>query len=287
MGSLYKAVDRRTGGILGIIWTGIQHFGEMNGSEAAASMAYYTLFSLFPLMLALVAAGSFLLNRQSVFQQVVDLVGSAIPISQTLIEENLMQVLELRGPVGLVGLGAALWSGTGAFTVLTRNINRAWDQAQPRSVVKNRLLALAMVGTLAVLLILLLLLSTGLNVLSSFEVHFIDLEILYGTRLWTALTEFLPLVVTFVLFLALYRWVPNAEAHWKAAFWTALVVALVWELASNAFVWYIGSGLVSYRLVYGSLGTLIALLFWIYLSSWIIIFGAHMSAAVGSYLREA
>ena len=156
LGTLYKAADQRTGGILGIIRTGIQRFGEMNGSEAAASMAYYTLFSLFPLMLALVAAGSFLLNRQSVFQQVVDLVGSAIPISQTLIKENLRQVLELRGPVGLVGLGAALWSGTGAFTVLTRNINRAWYQAQPRSVVKNRLMGLAMVGTLAVLLILML-----------------------------------------------------------------------------------------------------------------------------------
>ena len=133
-------------------------------------MAYYTLFSLFPLLLALVAAGSFLLDRQHVFQQVIDLVTQAFPISQNLLEENLRQVLRLRGAVGLIGLGGALWSATGAFTVLTRNINRAWRKAPPRGFLQSRLVALGMMGSLAVLLVISLLLSTALNVLSRFQV---------------------------------------------------------------------------------------------------------------------
>lgn len=284
--NIYKEANRRTGGALEIVRTSIDNFGNAQGSEAAAGMAYYTLFSLFPLLLALVAAGSIVLNRQSVFEQVVSLIGNAFPISNTLIEENLREVLTLRGPVGLFSLLVALWSATGAFTVLTRNINRAWTEAPPRSLIMNRLVALGMVGALVALLVILLLLSTGLKVLSSLQLPLVDFENFYGTPLWTALTRVLPWLITFFLFIALYRWVPNANVMWSAAFWAALVVALAWELASNAFAWYIGSGLARYRIVYGSLGTLVAFLFWVYLSSWIIVFGAHLSAAISTYKEE-
>jgi membrane protein len=283
----YSHANDLSGGILGIIRDAIESFGDARGSEAAASMAYYTLFSLFPLLLALVAAGSYFLDQQQVFQQVVDLIAEAFPISQSLIEENIQQVLQMRGAVGLIGLGVALWSTSGAFTVLTRNINRAWRTAEPRGFFKSRVIALGMVGTLAVLLVVSLLLSTTLNVLSRFEVPLVDLESLYGTPLWTALSDLIPWVFIVFVFLALYRWVPNAEVRWSAAFSAALAVAVAWEIVANAFAWYVGSGLARYRIVYGSLGTVVALLFWIYLSSWIIIFGAHLSAAVSRHAREA
>lgn len=282
----YKRANQMSGGVLGLIRDAIESFGEARGSEAAASMAYYTLFSLSPLLLALVAAGSFFLDQQQVFRQVVDLATEAFPISQSLIEQNIQQVLKLRGAVGLIGLGVALWSATGAFTVLTRNVNRAWRKAPPRSFLSNRLVALGMVGSLAVLLVLSLLLSTTLNVLSRFQVPLVDLESLYGTPLWTALSDLVPWFFTFLLFLALYRWVPNAEVSWPASFWAALIVTFAWELAANGFAWYVSSGLARYQIVYGSLGTVVALMFWIYLSSWIIIFGAHLSAAVARHASE-
>ena len=79
----YKRANKLSGGVLGIIRDAIDSFTQAKGSEAAASMAYYTLFSLFPLLLALVAAGSFLLDRQQVFQEVVDLVSNAFPFPRT------------------------------------------------------------------------------------------------------------------------------------------------------------------------------------------------------------
>jgi membrane protein len=284
--AVYRRADQVSGGVLGIVKETVEGFGDARGSEAAAGMAYYTLFSLFPLLLALVAAGSYFLDRQSVFQQVVDLVATAFPISQDLIEQNLQQVLALRGAVGLTGLGVALWSASGAFALLTRNINRAWTTAPPRGFLESRLVALAMVGTLAVLLVISLLTSTALNILSRLEVPLLNIQSLYGTPLWTVLSNLVPWLFTFLLFLALYRWVPNAEVKWSAAFWAALVVAVAWGLAANTFAWYIGSGLARYRIVYGSLGTVVALLFWIYVSGWIIIFGAHMSAAIARHASQ-
>ncbi len=276
----YRRANDLSGGILGIMRDSIVSFGHARGSEAAASMAYYTLFSLFPLLLALVAGGSYILDSQDVFQEVVDVVSEAFPISRILIEDNLRQILQLRGPVSIIGLCVALWSASGAFTVLTRNVNRAWTRSPPRGFFENRLVALGMVGSLALLLALSLLLSTVLNVLSRLDVPLVDLEFLYGTPAWTALSNLVPWLVIFLVFLALYRWVPNIEVRRSAAVWAALVVALAWELVANAVAWYIGSGLARFRIVYGSLGAVVALLFWIYLSSWIIIFGAHLSAAI-------
>ena len=272
--------------MLGIIRDAIDSFGDARGSEAAASMAYYTLFSLFPLLLAFVAAGSYLLDRQQIFQQVVDLVSNAFPLSRSLIEENLRQVLKLRGAVGLIGLVVALWSASGVFAILARNINRAWTQEQLRGFLQSRVVALGMVGALAMLLIISLLLSTALNILSRLQVPLVNIESLYGTPVWTALADLVPWLFILLLFLALYRWVPSVEVKWSAAFWAALVVAVAWELAANAFAWYVGSGLARYRVVYGSLGTVVALLFWIYLSAWIIIFGAHLSAAVSRHTSK-
>jgi len=284
--TVYKRASKSIRGVLAIVREAIESFGGARGSEAAASMAYYTLFSLFPLLLVLVAAGSYVLDRQDVFQQVVSLVGNAFPISRNLIEENLRQVLQVRGTVGLISLGVALWSASGAFAILIRNINYAWRKAPSRGFLQSRLIALGMVGFLAVLLAISLLLSTGLNVLARFQVPLLHAESLYDTPLWTVLSNVLPWFITFLLVMALYRWVPNAKVRWSAAFSAALVVALALEIAANAFAWYLDSGLARYQIVYGSLATVVVLLFWIYLSDWIIIFGAHFCAATAGHTSE-
>jgi len=278
--AIYRKTDALSRGSLGILRSAFQRFNEARASQAAAAMAYYALFSLFPLLLALIAAWSFVLEREQAFQQVVGFVTEAIPISQTLIEKNIQRVLELRGTVGMVGLLGLLWSGMGAFEVLANNINRAWTDAEPRSFLERRLVALGMVGTLSALLALSLVSSTVLNLLPQLQVPLWDSVSIYEKPLWGALSNLVPWLFTFFLFLALYLWVPNTKVERRAAFWGAVVAALAWEVAANGFAWYLRSGLVRYELVYGSLGAVVALMFWIYWSSWIALFGAHLSVAI-------
>lgn len=280
---IYRRVNHLSGGSLGILRNAIERFNDARASEAAASMAYYALFSLFPLLLALVAVGSFVLEREKAFQQAIGLITEAVPISQGLIERNIQQVLDLRGTAGIVGLIGLLWSAMGAFAALAHNINRAWPDAEPRSFLERRLVALGMIGTLAVLLTLSLVSTTVLNLLPQLQVPLWDSVSIYETPLWAALSNFIPWLFTLLLFLALYLWVPNTEVKRRAAFWGALVAALAWEVAANGLAWYLKSGLVRYELVYGSLGAVVALMFWIYLSSWITLFGAHLSAAIAQH----
>jgi membrane protein len=281
--AIYRRLNTATGGRLEIVSGAIRSFGKARGAEAAAGLAYYALFSLFPLLLALVAIGSTFLESQEVMEQVTALISEAIPVSDALVEQNFEQVLSLRGAVGLAGLVGTLWSASGAFASLSRNINRAWTGAEPRNPLQSRLVALTMIGTLLLLLLLSVAFSTTLSTLSRLEIPLLGSVSIYQAPLWTLLSNLVPFAVTLLLFMLLYRWVPRVDVPWRAAFWAALVVAAAWEVAGNAFAWYVGSGMSSYQVVYGSLGTVVALLFWIYLSSWIILFGAHLSAAIGQY----
>jgi membrane protein len=280
----YERADRLSGGTLSLLRKTVDRFGKERAAQAAAGMAYYAFFSLFPLLLFLVAAGSFFLERGQVFRQAIDLVGNAIPNAQNLIERNLDMVLQLRGPVGLVGLVGALWSASGFFAILGYNLNLAWPGAEPRSFFEKRLVALGMVGVLAALLILLLILSlfstSLLNLMSRLQVPILGTVSVYESPLWAIFSNLLPWLFSWLLFVGLYRWVPNTEVRWPAVLWSAFVAALAWQLAAEAFAWYLNSGLARYQLVYGSLGTVVALLFWIYVSSWIILFGAHLCATI-------
>jgi membrane protein len=278
----YRWANERTGGALGILRRAIQSFNDARAAQAAASLAYYAIFSLFPLLLALVAAGSFILESEQVYQTVIETVTEALPNSEELIKRNVDQVLKLRGPVGLIGLVSLLWSGTGVFAVLAYNINQAWPRAGSRNLLEKRLIALGMVVVLVILLTLSIASTAATSLLPRLDVPLWGGLSVYDTPLWSIVSGAIPWLFTFLLFVSLYRWIPNTEVKWSQAFWGALVATLGWEIATQAFTWYLTSGTARYQLVYGSLGTVVALMFWIYLSSLITLFGAHVSAALAS-----
>ena len=134
---LYQYVNQRSGKRLEIIKHALETFSDARASQAAASLAYYAFFSIFPLLLVLITAGSYFLNSQQVYQAVTQLVQEAIPVSTQLITENLNQVLKARGAVGILGLLTLLWSASGVFTNLAYNINLAWPDAPRRNFMKN------------------------------------------------------------------------------------------------------------------------------------------------------
>lgn len=285
--SVYRRVDDITGGRLSVLKDALDGFNEAKGADVAAAMAYYTIFSLFPMLLALIAAGSFFLEAEQVQQEVVRIVTQAVPISEELIRTNVDQVLDNRGTIGLVGLVGLLWSGTGVFTVLLAHVNLAWKRSRPRGLLQRRLLGLGvgLLGIVAVVLLLLFLSTPALNVLTYVEIPNGPRVAFFEGLLWTLIASGIPLIVTFLVFLALYRWAPNTLVQWGEAVWPALLVALVFEAAKRIFAWYVSSDLVDYRIVYGSLGAVVALLLWIYLVATLLLFGAHLSSAIARNRR--
>lgn len=283
--SLPKKLNRVTGNRFGIIQQALTRFSETRAAQAAASMAYYAFFSLFPLLLVFVAVGSFFLESEQAYNQALTLFKQGIPISQQLIEKNLQTVLDARGTIGLVGLIGLVWSASGVFSGLAYNINLAWPQSVERNFFQKRLVAFGMLGTLALLLVISLALETALQVLSGLRIPILGSIAIYDSRLWSVVSYLAPWLFIFILYLALYRWTPTKDVRWKAAFWSAVVSATAWKLATNAFSWYLESGLGRYEVVYGSLGAVAALMFLIYMISTITLFGAHLSAAIQDWME--
>jgi membrane protein len=258
----------------------IERYTEERASEAAASMAYYTFFSLFPLMLALVAAGSFVLQREAVYEDVTQTITEVIPVSQGVLSENLDRVLELRGPVGLIGLAGLIWAAAGVFSSMIVNINRAWTNTRSRGFIRQRLLGMTIVIVLAALLAFSGIAGTALSVLRGIELNIpAQFSILadFITSLWSRLV---PWLIKAVALIVLYLWAPNKRVAMRAALIGGMIAAAGLELASTAFSWYLTSGLVSYELVYGSLGTIVVILLYLYINSVVILFGAHMTATL-------
>jgi len=279
----YGGVNRFSGGRLDVLKTALGTFADTRASQAAASLAYYAFFSLFPLLLVLISGGSYFLNSQQVYQDVTQFVQEAIPVSTQMINENLQQVLDVRGTVGILSLLTLLWSASGVFTNLAYSINLAWPGASRRNFLEKRLVGLGMIAGLSGLLIL----SLGLDWIIEL-VPFLgaDSASIPGLGLWRFFSSLGSWLTIFLLFLVLYRWVPTADVHWKASLWGALIASTAWRLAISGFSWYLRSGLGRYQLVYGSLGAIVALLFLIYIVSMITLFGAHLSAAIDRWTKE-
>jgi membrane protein len=278
---IYTRLNRLSGGSLGIIRRAFQRFGKNRGPEAAASIAFFALFSLFPLVLFLIAGASFVfLDRPSVQQRLFTYLSQAVPISTSVIVKNIQQVLDKRNAFGLVAVVSLLWSSSGAFNLLTININRAWTESKARDPIHRRLIAISMVALLVVLLLLSLIATTVLNLLPKVNIPGLGEVDLFNTVPWKLFSNLLPFLIRLLAFWLIYRLVPTTAVNGLAALVGALVGALGWEVITAGFTFYLSSGLANYELVYGSLGTIVALMFWIYLSSYIILFSAYLSASV-------
>ena len=269
-----------SGDRLRILQTAIQTFTEKQAGQASAGLAYYTFFSIFPLMLVFIAGGSYFLDSHQVFNTVTQFIQQALPISRQVINENLEEILQERGAAGIVSLLILLWSASGMFTNLAYNINLAWPRARRRNFLQNRLVGLWMI----VGLIGLIALSIVLSWLSA-RLPFIDIDndspsSLLVLRIISAFGSWL---MIFLVFLTLYRWIPTLRVRWRSTFWAALTASLAWKGVTTGFSWYLGSSFGQYQLVYGSLGAIVAFLFLIYIISWITLFGAHLSAAIENW----
>ena len=277
MNKLQKLIEFFVNGF-SIIRRSLERFGEQRAGEAAAGMAFYGFFSMFPLLLLLVTFGGTLLESSEAQTQVLDFLVGIFPISGEVIEKNIQQVLSSRGSVRSFSIIALAWSGSAIFAILARNIGFAWTSAKRRPFLIRRLIALLI---LVVLVVLMVLLMTA-NTLTRFIPEEVNgaAQVLLQMRFFS---QFVVWVSLFVSLITLYCWIPNTIVRWSEGAWGSLVASTAIVVTTYGFTWYIRNGFINYSLVYGSLGAVAALLFWTYLLAFWVLFGAYLSAAISEF----
>ncbi len=263
-----------------IVRYAFERLGEERGAEAAAGMAFYSFFSLFPLLLILAVFGGALLESAEAQTQVLKSLVQVFPFSGDYIERNIQQVLQARSSVGTLSTIALSWSGSAAFVILARNINRAWPDAAQRPFLARRLMAL--------LILVVLMIAIAMMLSANTITRFLPPEVNGAAQILIHMRYFSNIVLWMMLFLTLlilYRWLPNMYVTWAEGAWGGLVASVAGAFATWGFARYLKSGFANYSLVYGSLSAVVILLFWIYLLGLIVLFGAHLSASIACHIR--
>lgn len=274
-----------------VIVSTVRIYGDIDGEQRSASFAYYALFSLFPLFALMLTLGSLLFNSHEVFASIHHL----FPIGesqQQLIWEMVQRLEENRGGVSLVSILILIWTSLRFFQALVRGVNRAWHTIEIpwwQLPLKN-LLMIGVIGSALVIGLLAPVILQGVRdallAAENFLHHYFPaFDLKLTTRLIDASRFALGSVILFYSFAMLYMLAPRRKVLFRHIWFPALLVTVLLQLCQNAFVNYLPR-FVNYNAIYGTVGGMMLLLLWVYVSGIIIMLGACLCPALAGELER-
>jgi membrane protein len=277
---LYLTADRLVGGRLTLLLRTAIAFDQDDSAIMSRSIAFYALFSLFPLLLLLMTFASSVLASEEAQVIVLEAVDNIMPFARDLVEENIAQVLESRNTIGILAGIGLLWSASGVFTALYRAVNRAWGNPKSELFWTEKLYGLAVVTIAGLFLVATTLYSTFVSIVRSWQLSFLGWQPFAdpaGGRLVGWLSALVPALISIAIFITLYRTMPRNKVRWRDVWLGGLIAGLLWEICRQLYAWYLAN-FARYSLVYGSVGVIIGFLLWAYLSAMIVLLGAEFTA---------
>lgn len=277
---IFLHVDRVLGGRLTLLIRVGLAFDRDDGAVVSRSIAYYALFSLFPLLLVLLSFAGSVLASAEAQQLVIELIERYLPAASEIVEENIAQILQAQSTIGILALLGLFWSASGVFTAIYRAVNQAWGNRKSELFWTEKLFGLTVVIVVGLLLIATTFCSTIVSILRSRHPVFFNWEPFANPqtdRLWGWLSTLVPPMVSILTFIIFYRSIPRNGVKWRDVWLGGLIVGLTWEAARRLYTWYLAN-FARYSLIYGSVGAIIGFLLWSYLSAMILLLGAEFTA---------
>ncbi len=249
-------------------------------ARLGAALAYYSVFSLGPLLLIVVSVAGLVFGRQSVADALnVQLRGLLGPAGSQAVEAMLQGAgAQSSGIIAaIVGVVFLLVAALGVVVQLKDAVNAIWEVEEPKQAgiwayLRTYLISFAGIMGMGFLLAVSLVLNTALSALSG---------LLGGgeSAAWAVINFLVSLIVLSALFALLFKWFPDVHVRWSDAWKGGLTTALLFNTGKLAISWYIGTqGLES---TYGAAASLVVLLIWIYYSAQIVLFGAEVPHVLG------
>jgi membrane protein len=258
----------------------LKEFDKDDVSLLAAALTYYSFLSLFPLLLLAVTLAGIFLKPEDATKLIFQDVARVIPGATALLSEAVAEAFRNRANAGwlaLAGIAILAFSASGAFGTLDKAINRAWGTEKVPGFLVSRLVSFVMMLGVAGLLVLSLMVSTVLTRTRAVTSRLIG-EVPGSQVFWQLVTTAVSLGLVFLVFLLMYWFIPRAGVHVRDAWPGALLASVAWVVLKELYALFLGSQFATYDAVYGTVGAVIALLTWIYLSSMIILGGAEFAS---------
>lgn len=251
----------------------------------AASIAYYTLLSIFPFLLVVATIATQFLQQERVQAAIQEGLRTYVPFrSRAIILDSMQEAVRLRGPVGLTAIVAFLWSSSAAIGAVRHSLNRIWDVERRRPFWRRKLLEVVTTLVVGGILGGLVAMSVGLSILSELGWQIPLVQLLGSVPLAALWQEFGIAVLMFATFLVIYRVLPNHRLRWQWLWPGALVAAILLAGARHVAFWGLAR-FAQYQLIYGSIAGIVIFVLWMYVVATILLIGAEVSRYVSAIGR--
>jgi membrane protein len=260
----------------------VTHFGEHRCSTMAAGIAFYSAFSLAPMLVMVIAVAGLFLGtdaiRGQIFQDAHRLIGDQAAAAIQMIVINARTHGDTGGLAAIVSFGALALGASATFASLNSALSIIWPQADERrfssvfTLVKVRLISFGLVLGVAFLAIVSLVLDTAITFAGAW---------LLGDTSYAVVGDLLQLAFGFAVlalsFAALLKFLPDARVAWRDAITGGVMAALLFSGGKKLFALYLAhAGMAN---AFGAAGSLAILLMWLYFSAAVLLIGAEFAAA--------
>ena len=257
-------------------------FSDHNVTKLSASLAYYTVFSMGPLLIVIISLCSLFLAREAIEGQIYGQLEGFLGKDAALSLQDIIKKAAIsgKGMVAIIIGGVTLIIGaTTVFAEIQDSINRIWGlKPKPKrgwlKMIQNRLLSFSVI----ISLVFLLLVSLGVTSLidgfsNKLYARFSDVSVV----LFYIINQVITLIVISSIFSVIFKVLPDANIRWRDVFLGSVVTAILFMVGKFGISFYISKSDVGST--YGAAGSLVVLLLWMYYSSIILYFGAEFTKA--------
>jgi membrane protein len=252
-------------------------FARHEGPLIAGSMAYNSLLALFQVVVLGVVGFSLLIGEGDARRILVERLEGALPLQPGIIGAVIDSLVEARGGITVISVVILVWGGMGLFSALSLGIGRAFAGAAPRPFWLDKLVALLMLGTVALLALAAVVIGFVAGLAAKAAAALPGGE-RGGQLLLDLVGLLLPIVLVFAALLVLYRVVPTHRVAWRHLLLGATVATVLWTALRVGFTFY-ATELARYETAFGPISTAITLLVFLYFAGAVVLLGAEVARA--------
>jgi membrane protein len=252
-------------------------FVEHGSLQYAGSMAYFSILSIFQLLVLGIVVLSFFVGEGQARDFVIDQVRAGSPLNADTIGSVIDAVIASRAGISLFGLVFLVWGALGIFSAITQGVGRAFAATAPRPFWQDKLIGLVLMLVTGVLGIASVAIGILTGILQSATADV--LSAVPGGGVALAVVGFVtPILLIFVAFVVLYRLVPNRHVTWRETLPGAVAATALWTVLRIGFTFY-ATNIARYDTAFGPISATISLLVFLYFASVIVLLGAEVARA--------
>lgn len=254
----------------------ILEFGRDGCLHLAAGIAYYGIFSIFPLLIITISILGYKLGQPEAVARIREVMVNILPGQVELIMSNVETIAKDRSSLGILGILILVWTARGLFLAMEYSLNKTWGTPSYRSIIGRNMIAFFLIFTIGIILGISVSASAVIVYVNQLKVPILNIS-LNQLVLWGVINKWLvSTLLMLTIFLLLFKVLPHTRVKLREILPGAIFSTICWKLAEFGYIWYM-KNMANLSAVYGSIGGMLGILMLFYIGSIVFLLGAEFN----------